>query len=343
MFKQLMVKQLAQVEVISLAVSGIAGVTLALNGYSYWALAIQSVIYISLASILRCVVSPWRPTLNICFDPLKKMLPFSIKLFITGIFVQINTHIFSVVLGKLYNATQLGFYSQGQKWMGMGQSFIGGMINYVSQPVLVQIQGDKERQVVVLRKLIRFGAFISFPLMLGLAFIGKEFILITIGSRWLPSVLFLQLFCIWGAVGYLWALYTNLVFTHGKSNTYMYIMMGTGLLQLGAVAGMSFYGLYPMVIGYILMYFAGLLVWQHYVHKLIGLRLREVLKDILPYLLITFICFFITWILTLPVQNPYLLCLSKVALSAALYILIMRFSHSTIFRESMEFLHSIRS
>ena len=82
------------------------------------------------------------------------MFGFSSKLILTNIFTQISNNIFSVVLGKFYNPQQLGFYSQGQKWMGMGHQLIGGMINGVAQPVLVQVMDDKERQVLVFRKMV---------------------------------------------------------------------------------------------------------------------------------------------------------------------------------------------
>ena len=71
------------------------------------------------------------------------MFGFSSKLILTNIFTQISGNLFSVVLGKFYSAQQLGYYSQGQKWMIMGHSLIGGMINNVSQPVLVEVIEDK--------------------------------------------------------------------------------------------------------------------------------------------------------------------------------------------------------
>ncbi|MDR1919198.1 MAG: lipopolysaccharide biosynthesis protein [Tannerellaceae bacterium] len=341
LFKQLLAKRQAIIDLSSILLSGCVGLIFALKGHAYWALAIQNVVFVSSFSILRCIFSPWRPTLKINFKPLKEMLPFSIKLFITGIFSQISNNIFSVLIGKFYHATQLGYYDQGRKWMGMGQTFIGNMINTVSQPVLVQVHENKERQVAVLRKLIRFGAFVSFPLMLGLAFVGREFIVIAIGEEWLPSVPFLQLFCIWGAFVFLWNLLTNLIYTHGKSNTYMYVMILTGVLQLGVAVGMSPWGIYPMIIAYLLTYFIGLIIWQQCAYKLVGLRLRDILRDILPYLIITTGCFFIAWLLTWNIQNVYLLFILKVIITVILYVFIMKFSRSTIFKESMEYLINI--
>jgi len=337
MQKQLMIKPQAQIVMLSLIASGTIGVTMAFHGYAYWSLVVQNGILVFMGFTLRFFYVSWKPTFDIDFRPLKEMFTFSSKLLITGIFSCISGNIFSVVLGKFYNAATLGVYTQGQKWAGMGQSAIGGMINQVTQPVLVQVHGDKERQVNVLRKMIRMGAFLSFPLMLGLAFIAKEFIIISVTEKWLSSVPFLQLFCIWGAFFFLWNLFVNMIYTHGKSNIYMYVTIFMGLLQIGIVIATYSLGIYAMVISFILMNFVGLLIWYYFVHQLVGLRLRDVLKDILPYLAVTLFSFGIAWLITRHIQNIYFLIVSKIVISAIIYIFVLKISHSVMFEESMEF------
>jgi O-antigen/teichoic acid export membrane protein len=340
-FKQLMVKKQAQMDVFSLLIASCIGILLAINGFAYWAITIQTTVHICLNSILKLIVAPWRPKWSFDFSPLKQMFSFSFKLFLTNIFFQINANIFSLVLGKFYNATQLGYYSQGQKWSGLGSLFIGGMFNSVTQPILVLVNEEKDRQLLILRKLIRFGAFVSFPLLFGLALIGKEFILITIGDKWLASVPFLQLFCVWGAFGFLSTLYTNLILSKGKSDFYMYGTIALCLLQFIPILFAYYWGIYPMVISYIFVCFIGLSIWQYYLKKLIGLRLRDVLKDIFPYLTITLGCLFVAWFLTRNIQNLYILLSSKIAITALLYILIMKFSNSVMFKESMDYIRKI--
>lgn len=336
--KKLMVKEKAKVDIMALLASGVVGVTLALNGFAYWGLAVQSVIYVGVSTLLRWYYSPWKPSININFSPLKRMLSFSIKLFLTNIFWQINTNVFSVILGKFYNSKQVGYYSQGNKWTVMGSTVIIGMINSIAQPVLTQMSDDIERQRNAFRKMLRFGAFVSFPLMLGLAFVGKEFLLIAGGEKWLPSAPFLQLFSLWGSVYYIWHLYVNILITHGKSNIYLGGMFLVGLLQLVAVGLMFPYGILPMVIIYIFSYFIGLLYWHHYVKKIVGLEFFMVIKDVMPYLLITLGTFFLTWSITFKINNLYVLFVSKIIIAAIIYILIIWNSNSVIFRECMTFL-----
>ena len=338
MFKKLMVKQQAIIDTISLLIAASLGIILAYQGFTYWALVIQSVLFISLSAILKILIAPWKPTLEFKFYPIKEMFPFTSKIFITNLFMQINNNFLSVIIGKFFRAEQLGVYGQGQKWASMGNQFIGGMINSIAQPVLAQVNDDKDRQVNVLRKMIRFGAFISFPLMFGLAFIGNEFILIAGKEKWLPSVPYLQLFSIWVAFAYLLNLFTNVVYTHGKSDIYMKITVSTGVLQLISALCLYTQGLFPMVVVYVGISFAALFVWQRFVYKLTGLRLVDILKDILPYMGITLACLFAAWLLTINIKNIYLLLVLKIVISGILYIFVMKISRSVIFKESIEFL-----
>jgi O-antigen/teichoic acid export membrane protein len=339
--RELMVKEKAKIEIYAFLISGIAGIILAFYGYAYWAIVIQNVVYFLVSIIIRLYYVPWKPTLNLDLKPLKTMFSFSVKLLFTSIFMKITENIFSVILGRYYTKEQVGFYSQGYKWSNMGSSLITCMVGNIALPVLSRLSDDKERQRNALRKMFRFGAFVSFPLILGLAFIGGEFLqIVGKGDKWLPALPFLQLFCIWNSVYFLWTLYINLLLSHGKSNIFMKVTIFVGILQLLAIALTFRLGIFPMVIAYISVFFIGLLIWHYYTKKLIQLRLLYVIKDISPYLLTTLGAIFITWFLTKGISNLYLLLFAKIIIVAILYICVMKVFNSKIFMESYNFIKS---
>jgi O-antigen/teichoic acid export membrane protein len=340
LFRQLKIKQQGIIDISSLIVSGSVGIIVIVNGGGYWGLAAQNLVYGILSAWARLAIVPWRPRLKIDFTPLKAFFSFSIKIVLTGIFQQINTYIFSLILGKYFGKNILGQFDRGQSWVLKGSALIAGMINYVTQPVLAQTNDDRERQANILRKLIRFGSFLSFPLMLGLAFTGKEFIIITIGEKWLPSVPIMQLFCLSGSVGFLAVLFSSLIYTRGKSDVYMNVTIAIGVGQIIATVCLSPWGIIPMSAGYIAVYLAGLFVWHHYVYRLVGLRIRDVLKDVLPYSGIALVCFSITWLITLQIEDVYVLFICKTLVSAVLYVLMLRICNSTIFNESLKFIRN---
>ena len=338
MFRNLMVRQKAQSVIIGLLVSGTIGVTLAYHGYSYWGIATQSLTYVTTVMTCYWFFSPWRPTFHFNLKPLRGMISFSSKMLATNIFNHLNNNIFSIILGKFYSEKEVGFYNQANKWNYMGHSLVSGMINGVAQPVLAQVADDKERQLRVFRKMMRFTAFVSFPAMFGLSLIAPELITIAITDKWIESAQILQLLCISGAFIPIIALCSNLVISKGKSNIYMWNTIVLGLLQLLVMCTIYPYGIQTMIITYISINIAWLLVWHYFVWREIRYRFIHLLMDILPFTFIAGGVMITTYYLTLSFSNIYLLFACKIMIAGVLYLLVMWLSGTKTFKESLKYL-----
>lgn len=336
--KNLIVKQKAIAGITALIISGIVGVTLAYNGFSYWGIVTQNITYIGTVMIEYWFICPWRPTFQLNFSPLKEMIPFSSKILATNIFNHLNNNIFSVILGKFYSEKEVGFYNQANKWNSMGYSLVSGMINGVAQPVLTQVTNDRERQLRVFRKMMRFTAFVAFPAMFGLSLIAPELITITITDKWMGSAQILRLLCISGAFIPITGLCSNLVISKGKSNIYMWNAIALGLLQLLVMCTIYPYGIHTMIITYISINIAWLLVWHYFVWREIRYRFIHLLMDIVPFLAIAGGVMIATHFLTLNIDNIHLLFVSKIAIAGLLYLLIMWMSGAKTFKESIQYL-----
>ena len=167
---------------------------------------------------------------------------------------------------------------------------LSNMINSVAQPVFVQVNDDLERQRNVFRKMVRFAAFVSFPAMLGLAFVAEEFICATIGNKWLGSVPILQILCVQGAIGPLILLYTQVLCLAREIGYVFYMRMCFhGILQLAILWLTASFGILCMVVAYVLTYVFMLFVWHLLVYRLIRVRLVQLAQDVLPYLVSYFV------------------------------------------------------
>lgn len=338
LFRNLQVKQKTMSSIIGLIVSGIIGITMAYNGFSYWGIATQNLIYISTTTACYWYFSPWRPTLHIDLTPLKGMVSFSTKLLVTNIFNHINNNLFSIILGKFYSEKEVGFFNQANKWNSMGYSFIAGMVTNIAQPTLVQVSDDKDRQLRIFRKMLRFTAFISFPLMLGLSLIAPDLIVIAITDKWIESARILQILSIGGAFIPLATLYTNLIISKGKSNIYMWNTICLGILQLASMLLLYPYGIYTMAAFYIAINISWLLVWQYFARREIHITLLMAIKDIFPFFIIALATISATYLITQNLSNIYLSMITKILVAAILYIGIMWASNSVTFKECLNYL-----
>ena len=338
LFKNLMVKEKAKAMLTALTVSGTLGVIMAYYGMAYWGIATQNVVYIFSFNLLLWHYSPWRPTWSFHFQPIREMLPFSIKLLITNVFHFVNDNIFSVLLGRFYTKQEVGYYTQANKWTNMGHTLITGVVNSVSQPIMVEAGANPDRQRKVFRKMLRFTAFISFPLMFGLALIAPEFITIAITDKWLPSAAIMQILCIWGAFLPINYIYTNQLISKGKSNVYMWNTIIQNLVQLLVLLLTVSYGIYVMAAIYVTINILWLFVWHYFVWQLIRITLWNVMKDITPYLSITAISLTAGYFAAKAFSNIYICLINKIVVTALVYIIILWSSKSVIFHESINFL-----
>lgn len=338
LFRNLMVKQKAIITAFTQLGAGIVGVTMAYCGMSYWGIASQAVANVLLATLGNWYFSSWRPTFTFNFSPLRDMFRFSCKLLVTNVFNHLNNNLFSFILGSYYSPSDVGYYNQANKWNTMGHSFVSGMIQGVAQPVLANVRDEKERQRRVFRKMLRFTAFVSFPVMLGLSLVAQELIVITLTDKWLRSAVLLQVLCAWGAFAPIAVLYSNLLISRGKSNVYMWNFVALGILQVVAMFSLYPYGIGTMVRVYVAINILWLLVWQYFVWREIGLSLWDSLKDILPFLCITAGVMWLTRYAAGFVPGMYGRFALKILMAATLYILIMKCSGAVTYKESVRYL-----
>lgn len=338
MLKNMMNRQIAIAGLVALVISGITGIVMALNGWAYWSLACQQIIYITILNIGRYYYVPWRPQLKIDFGPVRQMFSFSVNILLTNIINTLSQHLLTFIFGRLFTIKDVGNYSQANNWNSKANMFVSGTIGQVAQPVLVEASADQERQLRVFRKLLRFTAFLSFPVMFGLTLVGREFILLTIGEKWIYSIPLLQILCIGGAFMPFYTLYQNLAISQHRSDIYLWCNLVQIVLQISLVLVFSRLGMQTMVTVYVLFLILWLCVWQWFARRLIHLHFRQAAKDLLPFFLIAAFTMGITWLLTHGITNNILLFVTRVTIAAVLYFVILKLCHSAILDECIAFI-----
>jgi len=337
MTKNMMNRELAIIGAIALLCSGGVATFLAFYGFSYWSLAWQQIIYITVLNIGRYYYTPWRPSWHFTFEPVRKMFGFSVKILITNIINTLSNNILTLLFGRLYPIKAVGDYSQAYKWNTMASAFVANAVGQVAQPVLASVKEEQGRSVRVFRKMLRFTAFLSFPAMFGLAIISNEFILLTIGKRWIDAVPLLQMLCIGGAFVPFYTLYQNVAISNGRSDIYMFCNIAQIVLQLVIIGFFYHLGINTMVMVYTLFTIAWLFVWQWTARRIIGLRFREVIKDVMPTLCIALLVMATTYFVTLSLHHLLLLLICRILIATLLYAAIMKLLHVEMMDELLLF------
>ena len=339
--KQMQIKQIAQCGMTATLSSSIVSVILAALGFGYWALATQYLMYIAVNTLLLWYFSPWRPTLFTIhysiFTPLRRLFPFSFRIMLSAIFTQLNNNIMNLLLGRYYGETNTGHYNQAYQWSSKCFLLVGNMLKQVDQTVLVGLHDEKERQLAVLRKMMRFTAFIAFPLLFGLALVSHEFIILAIGEKWAFSASLLPLLCLCGAFMPLSTLLTDAIISQHRSDIYLWNTIALGALQIVLMVSLWQEGIYTMVIAYTLLNILWVFVWHYFARRLMGYRLLHFLKDIVPFALAAAGVMAVTGFATQMISALWLKLLCKVIIATILYYAVMRLSGAIILKECLSF------
>ena len=339
MVKNMMNREITIVNLTALVISGSVAILMAINDMAYWSLAWQQVVNSTILIIGRFYYVKWKPSINFTFDYIRQTFSFSMKILVTMIVNTVNQNMLTVIFGRLFrDARVVGNFFQAYKWDSMAFQTVGGMVGQVAQPVLVSVRDEKDREQQVFRKMLRFTSFLSFPALFGLALVAREFILCTIGWKWIECVPLLQILCISGAFMPVYTLYQNLIISHGRSDINMWLNIGQIALQLGVILAFYQQGITTMVIAYTTFNILWLLMWMIFAKRIIGLRIVDTAKDMLPFVLCGGVVMLITYYSTRMIANIYLLLTVRVVIAAALYYGVMRLLNVVILRECLQYI-----
>ena len=336
----LKMKEKAITSLMALIISGTVGVIMAFKGFSYWSLATQQVLYNVVICFGRYYFTRWCPTFKVNFRPVKQMFSFSYKVLITSIVTTVNNNLLTVVFGRLFPAQSVGNYTQTNKWNTMANQLVINTVNQVAQPVFTRVNDDNERQRRVFGKMLRFTAFMAFPAMFGLALVAPQVILLAIGDKWVNSIPLLQILCVSGAFLPLYTVYQNLFLSLGKSDYYMWLTIVQIVIMLIAVLACHSLGVTAMVIAFACINILWLLAWQVFASKLIGYRFWTMLRDVIPFMVIAMAVIGVTYLVTMPINNMWILLLTRLVVAALLYFVTMKLLKARILEECIEFIRN---
>ena len=338
--KHFKIRELSQCGMISVLLSSAIGALMAWLKFGYWALATQNLLFIIINTLLVWRISHWRPTLRIDLRPAVRMFPFSAKIMFSGILTHINVNVMNIMLGRHFSAQSTGDYNQAYQWSSKCYILVQNMLKQVDQNVLAGLRDERERQLYVLRKMMRFTSFVSFPLLFGLGLVAHEFIVLTIGEKWATSASLLPLLCISGAFIPLTTLMADSILAHGRSDFYMWCTVLLGVVQIVLMSILWPYGMRVMVEVFVVVNLLWVVVWFFFTHRLTGYGWLALGRDVLPFALSALGVMVFTHFLTLSVRPLWLLLASRGVTAALLYYVVLRVAHVKILADCQQFISS---
>jgi len=285
--QQLRFREIGIIALVANLIAGIAGITLAYLGYEVWALAYKYVLLILFKTCIFWILQPWLPKKWFSRDSFAYLFGFGSKLLAAGLLDTFFKNIYKVIIGRVFSATMLGFYTHAQIYVQTASKGSINTIQKVTYPILSKTKNDPLRLKNAYRKIIMASSFIIFPLVTGLALIAEPLILTLVGKQWLPAVPFLQILCISGAIHHLHSINLNILKVVGRSDLFLKLeIIKKANITVAILVGLQF-GIWGLMIAQVISSYVALFVNLYYTRQFISYPYHEQFKDLLPVMLLT--------------------------------------------------------
>lgn len=298
--------------IASIAAIIIAGTTagiMAFKGFGVWALATNMVLFAFLKMVFFWLFSSWRPSMVVSFQSIKKYFKFGVNLLVQGLVDKFVTNLESLMIGRVYTKTDLGYFSQARKLDSYITQTSTSVIQKVTYPILAKLGDNVSQLKNGYKRVLGITMFAMVPILFFVAASADNMLFVFFGPQWGASVPYLRLWSVCGLLVSFHSIFINIFLVTNNTKKLLHLSLikqGVRLVIIIALIKVSVLALMYGIVGvslfsaFLYCYFGG---------KLIEYKVIEVIKDLFPTLISAFLGAIVVYVigLLLSLYNHYLI------------------------------------
>lgn len=289
-------KSLMKSNVFSIVISGCLAVAAATYGLGVWSLVIQMLSSSLISAFVLWFISTWRPTFEFSKESFARLFAFSKNLLAEGVLNVIFSNSYILVIGRFFGAEATGLYFFAKKISTIVSEQLTGAIQQATFPALATMQDDNKALREKYRQIVQLMIFIIAPIMALLSGLAPVLMDLAFKESWEPSIPYLQLMCVIGALYPLHVINVNLLLVKGRSG----LLLKIGIVKRAVSILILFltipYGVTGIIVGQIISSFFALIPNTYFTAKLINYSLVDQMRDIIKSYGSALIAGFISWL-----------------------------------------------
>jgi O-antigen/teichoic acid export membrane protein len=277
--KELLFKNRTIASVAGILISGIVSIMMALKGFGVWALAWQMLLNNVIRTGMLWMLCSWRPLFRFSSASFRALFQFGSKMLLSGLLATVFDNIYLLIIGKLYSATDLGFYQRAKEFVVASSNSLSTVIAQVNYPVLSKLQSDPRQMKNAFSQILQHALFVIFPLMVGIGVCAPNIIMFLLGEKWLPSIPYLRLLCVVGALFPIHLLNLNILMALGRSDLFLRLEIVKRVLLTAGILIAFRHGIIALLVAQIASSVIALFLNSHYSKKLLSYGLGKQIGD----------------------------------------------------------------
>lgn len=338
--KEIKFKKKTILILVSAVLASTSGIIAALSDFGVWSLVIQEIVRAISKSLGLWFFIKWRPLPCFNLYSLKSMFSYSSWVFLMGIITAIFDNLYTLVIGKVFSASQLGFYTKANQFQRTISMTSTNVVGAVSFPVFSKLQNDRIALKKAFKKFNQHTMFFVVPLSVIFIIIAKPFFLILLTEKWLPMVPYFQLLLIAGVMYPMQAINVQILSALGKMKLNFNLSMIKNSLRVINIIFMYKYGILYIIYGEIAFSFFALLINTAYTKRFIDYGIMEQLKDISSILITSIVLSILGFLLMEKLDNDLLKIVIVILFIGSFYLISMYYFNRKLFLDNSNIIRS---
>lgn len=325
LMKMMDVKMIAISNIIAQIAGGGLGIGLALGGWGAWALVWQSVTLAGVKTGILWATCKWWPKSWIKKDSFRRIWRIGLSVFSSSFLNTLFLTVYSFVIGAFYSLKSLGVYTQADKWSKMGSASLSQIFTASFVPLLAKVQDNPVEFKRYMQRINRFTAFVTFPILAGLAITGESLFHTLFGNKWDSAIPLFQILCVRGILVVLVSLFGNYMLALGYGKRLFSIeVIKDAAIAVAILATVWFDSVELLVWGQLWASIATFIVVIILVVRATGYSLSKFFTDFMMFAGITLLMCVACWLLSGIRLSPIVSLLLQVTGGAVVFIAVMK-------------------
>lgn len=319
----------ARITIITKIIGAIIGICLAYMGYGLWSLVIMNVVSSFLSFVQTWFAVKWIPKKKWSRDSFNYLWGYGNKLILSSLLEKIYQNIIPIVLGKYFSTYDLGLYSRAKGYASLPAVQGTSIVQRVVFPTLSKQQDDIKALERNYRKMLKVTAFVIFPVMVLLSALARPLIIVMLTEKWEECVVLLQIICFSSLWYPIHVINLTLLQVKGRSDLFLKLEVIKKIIGICAIVLTLPFGLVVFCAAQIVNSIISLIINTRYTGKILSIGFIEQMKDLLPTLSLSMLCFVIISIINVFIESNYLQIVVGIIIGTCIYVggaLIFKFS-----------------
>ncbi|NBB89341.1 MAG: oligosaccharide flippase family protein [Bacteroidetes bacterium] len=280
--RDLNIKDLFKARFLSMILSCLIAIYLAIVTQSVWALVARIGLYKLFFTLTTIYFNRWWPQFTFDRKLISPILNFTMPLLGSNSLQLFVRNVDIMIVGRWFGTFDTGIYGRSYSILNLPVSNISRAINRVMFASFSKIQNEPERIIDTFLKVNKTTAFITFPLMGVLFVLAPYFVLGVFGSEWKAMIPLMRVMSLGGIVFSVAALIPNIFVALNRTRIHFYNTIVTSVLTIAGIVVGAFFGILGVAVGVSVGIFIGYLPGVWWVRQVIGLSMKRHLSNYLP-------------------------------------------------------------